>query len=151
MERVSKVVLQPGECLCSYDMTALFTSVLVDPTLNIIQGILEQDTSFCNRTVLLVQNIIQLLGLCLHNAYLSFWGQFYEQREVAAMGSLVILIAANLYMEHFERTVLRTATTPRLWLRYVDDTFVIQQEEQKHNFLKHINNVDPCYQVYCGK
>ena len=28
-------------------------------------------------------------------------------------------------------------------MRYVDDTFLIQQEGQKHTFLEHINNVDP--------
>ena len=28
-------------------------------------------------------------------------------------------------------------------MRYVDDTFVIQQEEHKHNFLDHSNKVDP--------
>ena len=28
-------------------------------------------------------------------------------------------------------------------MRYVDDTFVIQQEDQKQNFLEHINKVDP--------
>ena len=45
VEGVSKATVQPGECLCSYDVTALFTSVPVDPALNIIQGLLEQDTS----------------------------------------------------------------------------------------------------------
>ena len=31
VERLSNVTLQPGEYLCSYDVTALFTSVPVDP------------------------------------------------------------------------------------------------------------------------
>ena len=74
VDRVSKITLQPGECLCSYDITALFTSVPVDPALNIIQGLLEQNTSLCDRTVLSVQNIIELLGFCLHNTYFSFQG-----------------------------------------------------------------------------
>ena len=44
------------------------------------------------------------------------------------MGSLVSPIIANLYMEHFEREALWTASnTPRHWFRLVDDTFVIQQ------------------------
>ena len=52
-------------------------------------------------------------------------------------------VVANLYMEHFERKTLSTTTTPRLWMRYVDDTFVIQQEGHKQTFLDHINKVDP--------
>ena len=30
-----------------------------------------------------------------------------------------------------------------MWLRYVDDTLVIQKEVHKQNFLEHINSVDP--------
>ena len=142
VERVSKVALKPGECLGSYDVTALFTSVPMDPTLNIIQGLLGQDTSLFNRTVLSVQNIIQLLGFCLYNMYFSFQGQFYKEVERATMGSQASPILTNWLMEHFERTALSAATTPRLWLRYVHGTFVIQQEEHKQNFLEHINNVD---------
>ena len=62
VERVSRVTFQPGECFCSYDVTALFTLVPVDATLKIIKGLLEQDTSLHDRTVLSVQNIIELLG-----------------------------------------------------------------------------------------
>ena len=29
-----------------------------------------------------------------------------------------------------------------MWLRYVDDTFVIQKEYHKQNFLEHINSVN---------
>ena len=72
VDRVSKITVQPGECLCSYDVTALFTSVPVDPALNIIKDLLEQDTTLYDRTVLSVQNIIELLEFCLHNTYFSF-------------------------------------------------------------------------------
>ena len=37
VQRVRKVTLQPGECLCSYDVTTLFTSVPVDPALDILR------------------------------------------------------------------------------------------------------------------
>ena len=51
-------------------------------------------------------------------------------------------IVANLYMEHLEQIALQTASlSPRLWLRYVDDTFVVWphgQEELEH-FHKHLN------------
>ena len=52
VNRVSEVTLHPGECLSSYYVTALFTSVPIDPVLNIIQDLLEQHKTLCNRTSL---------------------------------------------------------------------------------------------------
>ena len=110
--KISKVTLLPGECLCSYDISALFTSVPIGPPLRIIKELLEQDTSLQDKTVLSVQNIIELLGFCLYNTYFSFQNKLYEQVEGAAIGSPVSPIAANLYMEYFEREALHTASTP---------------------------------------
>ena len=59
------------------------------------------------------------------------------------MGSPVSPIVTNLYMEYFERETLHTASTPRHWFRFVDDTFAIQHESSKQLFLNHINNIDP--------
>ena len=48
------------------------------------------------------------------------------------MGPLVSPIVATLYMEHFEREAFRSASNPsRLWYRFVDDTWVIQQQAHK--------------------
>ena len=116
----------------------------MDPALNIIKDLLEHDETLSNRTVLSVQHIIELLGFCLHNTYFSFQNRFCEQVESMAMGSLVSSIVASLYMEHFEREVLRSAShPPRSWYRFVDDTWVIQQQAHKEFFLDHINSVDP--------
>ena len=63
--------------------------------------------------------------------------------EGVAMGSTVSLIIANMYTEQLEEKALRILQNhPRLWRRYVDDTFVIQQTEYKENFLGHINSID---------
>ena len=73
---------------------------------------MEKDDKLSDRTVLSVQNIIELLGFCLHNTYFSFQNKFYEQVEGTAMGSPVSLIVANLFMEDFERKALMSATYP---------------------------------------
>ena len=112
VEQAKQIKLEPGECLSSYDVSALFTSVPVDPTLNIIKDLLDQDTTLKERTVMEVRDIILLLEFCLKNTYFSFQGQFYEQVEGAAMGSPVIPIVANLYMEYLEQKSLSTAHTP---------------------------------------
>ena len=41
VEQANKVTLLPGECLSSYDVTALFTSVQVEPALGIVKDLLE--------------------------------------------------------------------------------------------------------------
>ena len=43
VEQVKHIPLVPGECLSSYDVSALFTSVPVDPALNIIRDLLDKD------------------------------------------------------------------------------------------------------------
>ena len=93
-------------------LLALFTSVPIDPALNIIKDLLEYDETLCNSTVLSVQNIIELLGFCLHNTHFSFQNKFYEQVEGAAMGPLVIPIVANLYMEHLREKPLSLPPIP---------------------------------------
>ena len=112
VEQVKHITLAPGECLSSYDVSALFTSVPLDTALNIIKDLLEKDHTFQERTVLAVSDIILLLEFCLKNTYFSFQDQFYEQVEGAAMGSPVSLIVANLYMEFLEQKALRTAPPP---------------------------------------
>ena len=51
VEQVNKVTLLSGECLGSYDVTTLFTSVLVDTALAIIKDLLEKDPTLRKRTV----------------------------------------------------------------------------------------------------
>ena len=144
VEQVKHITLATGECLSSYDVSALFISVPVDPALNIIKNLLEKDHTLKERTVLAVSDIILILEFCLKNTYFSFQDQLYEQVEGSAMCSPVSPIVANLYMEYLEWKALSTAPhTPRFWCRLVDDTFVIHKEVNKQGFLQHINSVDP--------
>ena len=83
----------------------------MDLALNIIKDLLEKDEILWDRSVLSVQNTTELLGFCLHNTYFSFQNKFYEQVEGTAMGSPVSPLVANLYMEHFEREALQSAST----------------------------------------
>ena len=69
VSKVREVTLLPGECLSSYDVTALFTSVPTDPAFNIIKDLLEQDDTLSNRTVLSVQTLLNFWGsVCIIHA-----------------------------------------------------------------------------------
>ena len=78
VEQVKNVTLLPGECLSSYDVTALFTSVPVDLALGIFKDLLKKDPTLKERTVFSVGDIVLLLEFCLKNTGFSFQGQSYE-------------------------------------------------------------------------
>ena len=59
------------------------------------------------------------------------------------MGSPLSPVLANIYMEMFKEEAIDSATyKPSLWVRYVDDTFVIwpYDRDKLQDFLGHLNN-----------
>ena len=84
------------------------------------------------------------LEFCLTHTYFLFQGKYYEQVQGAAMGSPISPLIANIFMEEFEVQALQSfPNPPSLWLRFVDDTFVIGKVEHSQDLLRHINNLDP--------
>jgi hypothetical protein len=56
---------------------------------------------------------------------------------------------SNIFMEHFEKLALESAQhKPSLWLRDVDDTFVLWPHgpERLQNFLRHLSSLEPSIQ-----
>ena len=79
----------------------LLPCVPIGEAVDIIRARLEEDESLGERTPLSPGRVAELLKLCLRSTYFSFNDEFYEQREGAAMGSLVSTVVANLYIEFF--------------------------------------------------
>ena len=60
------------------------------------------------------------------------------------MGSPVSPVVANLCMEVIEESAIAASTTPpKVWKRYVDDSFVIIKEHFGSKFHDNLNAVDP--------
>ena len=59
------------------------------------------------------------------------------------MGSPVSAATANMVMEDAEIRALNTFISgPKLWKRYVDDTFVLLKQDKLTDFFNHINAVE---------
>ena len=74
VEQVKHVTLAPGECLSSYDVSVLFTSVPVDQALKVTKDLFEKDPTLKQRTVFPVEDTTLLLEFCLKNMSFSFQG-----------------------------------------------------------------------------
>ena len=142
VQQMENIQLQQNECI-SYDVKALFTSVPIEPAIEIINKHLEDDKELQQKTSMTVNHIICLLEFCLKNTCFIFQGRYYEQIEGAPMGSPRSPIVANLYMEAFEVEAINSAPHPHsLWSRFVDDTFVVIQASHKDRFIQCINSID---------
>ena len=67
---IQDIKLQDDECMVSYDVEALFTSVPVKPAITIIQKKLEADKDLHLRTKMSPKQVISLLEFCLTSTYL---------------------------------------------------------------------------------
>ena len=70
--------LEPGEIITFYDVKALFTSVPVQPSIQIVKQRLQQDNTLPQRTSMSIPQIISLLEFCLTHTYFLFQGKYYE-------------------------------------------------------------------------
>ena len=117
---------------------------VVEPLEDIARRRLEADSSLAERTKLSVDNIVNLLTLCLNATYFTFRGVVYQQVFGTAMGSPVSVVVANLVMEDVEERALRDFSTPiRFWKRYVDDICAAVPKSQVDTLLAHINTIEP--------
>ena len=138
------VKLAEDETQFSLDVEALFTSVPVNLAVQAANERLSADGSLGEGTSLGPGDICDLLEFCLGSTEFTFRGRFYRQIFGTAMGSPVSVTIANLTMETIEEQALRTFIhgPPRIYRRYVDDTYVVMKRALVEAFHQHINAVN---------
>ena len=140
IQSIEEVKVGTEECMMSYDVKALFTSIPIQHTLSIIKKLLEEDTSLQQRTSMAVKHIYCLLEFCLTNTYFSFQGKLYEQKEGAAIGSPI-----SPLWQISSWKILKTEPLPHHYAllksgkRFVDGAFTVIRKDQKEVFLDHLN------------
>lgn len=115
----------------SFDVVSLFTKIPVPEAMQILkdQHHLEDD-------------MLNLIAHYLMNTYFMFNGKRYKQLAGTPMGSPISPVIANIFMRDFEEKAIDgAALKPKLWLRYVDDTFVIwpHGRDTLDSFLAYLN------------
>nr|VZI27786.1 unnamed protein product [Spirometra erinaceieuropaei] len=139
LQKIQGLEVSPDECILSFDVVALFSSIPHDLAIDSVARCLEQSP-----IGILTAHVLDMLKLCLKN-YCQFDGKFYQQVKGTPMGSPISGLLAELVLQRLERAVVHTFE-PKMWLRYVDDTFVIIETREVERLHQSLNSVFPAIQ-----
>jgi hypothetical protein len=139
-ESISKLQLNPGCHMVSFDVTSLYTQIPVEDAVNICADMLYENDAFLG---LCKQQFCKLLSLTVKPSYFLFNSILYEQVDGLAMGSPAAPALANIFLNSLETKFLNDCPhefRPLFYKRYLDDTFVIFQDPTHAPlFLQYIN------------
>nr|VZI28266.1 unnamed protein product [Spirometra erinaceieuropaei] len=91
------------------------------------------------------QDLIELMGHCL-KTFFTFEGITYEQIKVTPMGSPISGLIAVAVLQKLGKRLFEEYK-PKIWARYVDDTFVIIDQDKISYYEKLLNSVIPDLQL----
>ena len=125
-EEIRNSPIGEDDILVSYDVTALFTNVPLNDTINILVEKAFVDDWFNQTYDLNLQKDqpTKLLKIASTKQLFQFNGQLYEQIDGVAMGSPLAPLMANVFLCHLEDNLTRDGVMPTLYKRRVDDSLV---------------------------
>ena len=137
--------LPPNCTLVTMDVSSLYTNIPTDEGLEACKVALNKYRNTLNIKPS-NDSLIKLLGLVLKRNNFQFNGINYLQVGGTAMGTKVAPSFAITYMGDFEEKHVYTyRLKPLIYLRYIDDIFIIWQhgDEELEHFFQHMNSCSP--------
>ena len=131
-----KTVLQ-NTILATLDVSSLYTNITHNNGLKALKNRLPDNQ--------LTDVIIQSTEFILKHNYFNFGNEQFLQLKDTAMGTKMAPQYANIFMSNLEENFLQnTHNKPLLYLRYIDNIFLLwTQEEKLLQFHKDFNSEDP--------
>jgi hypothetical protein len=127
--------------LATVDVTSLYTNIPNQEGTIACKSALQ--TTRLSGDIPSTDNIVKLLEYVLTKNNFDFNAKHYLQVGGTAMGTKLAPSYANIFMSSFEEKFVYTyEPKPSIWLRYIDDIFLIWEhgQESLDIFLSHLNN-----------
>ena len=139
--------------MVSLDVVSMFTRVSTEETLTMVLDKFAADSLLEECACIPIDNLMKMLTFCVEMTYFKIGSDIYQLENGPAMGLPLSPVLGNIYMEYFEEMALgSTSLKPSLWLRYVDDTFILWPHlENVQILLDHVNSIQPYTQLLWRK
>ena len=104
VERISDAPIHSNQ-MVSLDVVSLFTKVPTDEKL-VVRDKLAAGHLLEERTCIPIDNLMEMLTVCVETTYFGMGSDIYRQEEGLAMGLPLSPVLANIYMEYFKEMAL---------------------------------------------
>jgi len=148
-EEIQHLQIGDDNFLVSYDVTALFTNVPLEETIQILAKKSFNGNWFNNTHNLNISEgyLIELHTVATKDQLFQFNGDLYKQMDGVAMGSPLGPLMANTFMCSIEEKLAHENKLPNFYKRYVDDTFALVSDlTAATDFLSVLNDAHPAIQ-----
>lgn len=140
VQKIKNTHLDENDIFITGDINSLYTNMNLNRTVAVTKRLFKRFPE-SNRPDKL---IIDLLDYTLKHNDFEFNGEFFLQICGCAMGKKYSPGLANLYLESLDKFILNYKIKPKIYLRYLDDIFLIWDGNSKGDlqlFENEINNV----------
>ena len=143
-EEIHGLDLNEGDILVSYDVSALFTNVPLEETIQILANKAFTRFNETHNLNITQDDLVELLRVATKHQLFQFNGSLYEQIDGVAMGSPLGPLIANTVMCSIEEKLESEDKLPSFYKRCMDDTLVaVKDIPTATAFLATLNKAHP--------
>ena len=128
VDKIKNIKLEEDETMISFDISDMYPSL---PKQNVFTEVVRRINNENFKPSMNKKALIELVIISVEFMSFSCNGQYFDQKDGLFIGPPTSPAFAELYIQRVEEIhVYRMIHTPRLWLRKVDDTFVITKYDK---------------------
>ncbi len=151
VDRIQDQKLKPGHMKVSFDVKSLFTNIPIQDGLQFVKIRLQNDDTWEKFTTLKIDDILEILKLCVTCTSFTYAEKTYLQLDGTAMGSPISPVFAELVLQHMEQRIVTNIPFISFYVRYVDDIYSHVSARKCEIVLSELNDFHPSIQFTIEK